>query len=164
MTLYVLSRHLYTPNSSAATYLSRSRLSAFRASRFYCRTDLVLIRSIPSTSQTWGQVDCLSRKRTQEMRLICGMFTSQMYEGKSKIIRTFVFPIYLHKSRGWTSTSFFYIVSFLFDALGPAVHKLAYSLHEEVGFRLVAKPFMHRFPPPRLVRIAGFRLLASKSL
>jgi hypothetical protein len=27
-------------------------------------------------------------------------------------------------------------------ALGPAVHKLAYSLHEE-GFRLVAQPFMH---------------------
>jgi hypothetical protein len=85
------------------------------------------------------------------------------YEWKSRIIRTFVFPIYLHKSRGWTRTSFFYIVSFLFDALGPAVHKLAYSLHEE-GFRLVAQPFMHRFPPPRLVRIVGFRLLASKSL
>jgi len=41
--------------------------------------------------------------------------------------------------------SFFYIVSFLFDALGPAVHKLAYSLQEE-GFQLVAQPFMHRFP------------------
>jgi hypothetical protein len=79
-----------------------------------------------------------------------------------KIIRTFVFPSYLHKSRGWTSTSFFYIVTFLFDALGPAVHKLAYSVHE--GFRLVAQPFMHRFPPRRLMRIAGFRLLASKSL
>jgi hypothetical protein len=25
---------------------------------------------------------------------------AMMYEGKSKIIRTFVFPIYLHKSRG----------------------------------------------------------------
>jgi hypothetical protein len=58
---------------------------------------------------------------------------------------------------------FFYIVSFLFDALGPAVHKLAYSFHEE-GFRLIAQPFMHRFPPRHLVRIAGFRLLASKSL
>jgi hypothetical protein len=52
---------------------------------------------------------------------------------------------------------------FLFDALGAAVHKLAYSLLEE-GFRLVAQPFMHRLPPRRLVRIAGFRLLASKSL
>jgi hypothetical protein len=59
--------------------------------------------------------------------------------------------------------SFFYIVSFLFDALGSAVHKLAYFLHED-GFLLVAQPFMHRFPPGRLVRIAGFRLLASKSL
>jgi hypothetical protein len=85
------------------------------------------------------------------------------YEWKSKIIRTFVFPIYLHESRGWTRTSFFYIVSFLFDTLGPAVHKLAYSFHEE-GFRLVAQPFMHSFPPRRLVRIAGFRFLASKSL
>jgi hypothetical protein len=60
--------------------------------------------------------------------------------------------------------SFFYIVSFLFDAaLGPEVHKLAYSLHEE-GFWLVAQPFMHCFPPWRLVRIAGFRFLASKTL
>jgi hypothetical protein len=55
------------------------------------------------------------------------------------------------------------MVSFLFDALGPAIQKLAYSLHEE-GFRLVAQPFMHRFSPRRLVRIAEFRLLASKSL
>jgi len=41
--------------------------------------------------------------------------------------------------------SFFYTVSFLFYALGPAVHKLAYSLQEE-GLRLVAQPFMHHFP------------------
>jgi hypothetical protein len=55
------------------------------------------------------------------------------------------------------------MVSFLFDALGPVVYKLEYSFHEE-GFRLVAQPFMHRFPHRRLVRIAGFRLLVSKSL
>jgi hypothetical protein len=93
-----------------------------------------------------------------------------MYDIIAKYIRKevknyqhFCFPIYLHKSRGWKSTSFFYLVSFLFDALGPAVHKLAYCLHEE-GFRLVAQLFMHRFPPRRLVWIAGFRLFASKSL
>jgi hypothetical protein len=38
-----------------------------------------------------------------------------------------------------TSTSFFYIVSFLFDALGPAVHKLAYSLQEDF-MELLVKP------------------------
>jgi hypothetical protein len=100
--------------------------------------------------------------------LKCTRFVSQFFcyhdiRRKVKNYPHFCFPIYLHKSRGSTNTSFFYIVSFLFDALGPAVHKLAYSFHEE-GFRLVAQQFMHRFPPRRLVRIAGFRLLASKSL
>jgi hypothetical protein len=49
-----------------------------------------------------SEVDCNMKVYTRENK---------------KIIRTFVFPIYLHKSRGWTSTSFFCIVSFLFDAL-----------------------------------------------
>jgi hypothetical protein len=78
-TLYVLSLHLYTPNSKATTYFSRCRLSAFRAHRFYCGTHFVLIRSIRNTSQTCGLLDCLSRNRTHEMGLICGMLTSQMY-------------------------------------------------------------------------------------
>jgi hypothetical protein len=89
--------------------------------------------------------------------LLNSAFESVNLRGKVKNFPHFCFSNLL------TQKSFFYIVSFLFDALGPAVHELGYSLHEE-GFRLVAQPFMHRFPPRRLVRIAGFRLLASKSL
>ncbi|XP_011858824.1 PREDICTED: uncharacterized protein LOC105556351 [Vollenhovia emeryi] len=45
-------------------------------------------------------------------------------------------------------TPFFNIVSSLGNALGLAVHKLAYSFREE-DFRLVAKPLLHRFLQPR---------------
>jgi hypothetical protein len=82
---------------------------------------------------------------------------------ESKKLSALLFFQFIYTKVGVEQVRHFSTVSFLFDALRPAVHKLAYSLHEE-GFRLVAQPLMHRFPPRRLVRIAGFRLLASKSL
>jgi hypothetical protein len=75
------------------------------------------------SNMTWSRIKLGPTNRLGYSMATC-IQTIWKYEGKSKIIRTFVFPIYLHTSRGWTCMSFFYIVSFLFDALGPAVHKL----------------------------------------
>ena len=66
------------------------------------------------------------------------------YEDESKIFRTFMILIYLHKHKGKRNTSFFYIIPILFDALVPSVHKLVNSIWEEF-FWVVIQPFMHRF-------------------
>ena len=46
------------------------------------------------------------------------------YEGKSKIIRTFIFMDYFKNTKHENDLSFFYIISTHFDALVPAVYKL----------------------------------------
>lgn len=61
-----------------------------------------------------------------------------IYKGGKKSIYHFVFSMYLLKS-----TSFFYQISFLFDALFPAIHTLTYSLQDD--FQLVAQPLRHHF-------------------
>ena len=47
-----------------------------------------------------------------------------IYEGKSKIIRTFIFMDYFKNTKHENDLSFFYIISTHFDALVPAVYKL----------------------------------------
>ena len=49
---------------------------------------------------------------------------SYIYEGKSKIIRTFIFMDYFKNTKHENDLSFFYIISTHFDALVPAVYKL----------------------------------------
>ena len=55
-----------------------------------------------------------------------------LYEGQSKIIRTYNFFIFLNKHESKTNTSLFPIISTFLDAFFPAIYKLVNSICKKI--------------------------------